>query len=66
MGFTYKPLWDMLERRGISRASFLLLTEISVSTINKLKNNDYVSMEILDRICEGCNCDISDVMKHVK
>lgn len=38
------------------------LTGISKSTIDKMNRGEYVSMEVIDRICNYLHCDISDVV----
>ncbi len=39
---------------------------ISTSTLAKMGKNEYVAMEVLDRICKYLDCNISDVVEHVK
>ncbi len=38
---------------------------LSPSTLAKLSKNEYVAMEVLDRICTYLGCRIEDVVEHV-
>ena len=66
MKFSYKPLWKLLIDREMSNKDLLDITHISKSTLQKLKSEKNVNTEILLRICEGLNCDISEIMECVK
>ena len=39
---------------------------ISPNTLAKFAKNEYVSMDVLNRICEYFECRIEDVIEHVK
>lgn len=38
---------------------------ISSNTLAKLGKNEYISLEIIERICRGLNCDIGDIVEIV-
>lgn len=58
---SYTRLWKLLERKGYSQKDIIWLAGISESTYHKLKANDAVRMDILERICKALNADIGDV-----
>lgn len=62
MPFSYKPLWKLLIDLDMSKKALMDLTGISKSTIDKMNRGEYVSMEVIDRICNYLHCDISDVV----
>lgn len=66
MSFDFKPLWKLLIDRGMKRTDLIDAVGISASTLAKMGKNEYVSMEVINRICNYLNCDISDVVEHVK
>lgn len=63
MGFCYKKLWKLLIDKGLNKSELCQKACISRSTLNKLKNGDNVNTEILERICDVLNCDISDIVE---
>lgn len=62
MPFSYKPLWKLLIDKDLNKKSFMQLTGISKSTVDKMNHGDYISMEVIERICHCLHCDISDVV----
>lgn len=61
MGVNYKRLWIILINREIKKMEFRNGVGISSSTLAKLSKNEYVSMDILVRICNYLECQISDI-----
>ena len=50
---SYNRLWKLLEKKGYSQKDIIWLARISESTYHKLKANDAVRMDILERICKA-------------
>ncbi|MGN0802379.1 MAG: helix-turn-helix domain-containing protein, partial [Candidatus Faecivicinus sp.] len=48
---SYAHLWKLLEKRGYSQKDIVYLAGISESTYRKLKVNDTIRMDVLERIC---------------
>lgn len=63
---SYKKLWIMLLEKNIAKADFRELTNLSTTTMTKLNKNEYVSMEILVRICTKLKCDIGDIVEIIE
>lgn len=63
MNVNYNNLWKLLIDKGMKKKDLREVTGISTASLAKLGKNEYVSMEILVRICEALNCDISDIME---
>lgn len=64
MAFSYKPLWKKLIDLNMTKKSLMDSAKISKSTMDKMSRGEFVSMEILDRICTTLECNISDVVEH--
>lgn len=63
MGVTYKPLWKLLIDREIKKTEMSTAIGISSSTLSKLGKNEYVSLDVLVRICNYLNCQLSDICR---
>ncbi len=50
----------------MSKKALMELTGISKSTVDKMNRGEYISMEVIDRICSGLHCDISSVVIFVE
>lgn len=65
MPITYKPLWKQLIDRDMTKKDFVALIGISTSTLNRMSKNEYVSLKIIDDICNEFECTPNDVIQHV-
>ena len=64
--FTFKPLWKQLIDKNMTRSQLREKANFSMRTLATMGKDEYVAMSILDKICNELNCDISDVIEHVK
>ena len=60
---SYNPLWKLLIDKGISKPKLRDMTGIVPSTMTKMQKNEYVSMDVLVRICSALKCGISEVIE---
>lgn len=63
---SYRPLWVTLASRDLKKKDLMALTSISSATVTKMGKNEYVALEVIDKICTALDCEISDVVAHVK
>ena len=66
MSVEYKKLWIMLIEKRITKQQLRKMAELSTSTMTKLNKNQYVSMEMLVRICHALDCNIGDIVDCVQ
>jgi DNA-binding Xre family transcriptional regulator len=65
MAVSYKRLWIILAEKEMSRAELRKKAQIAPNTMTKLSKNEFVSMPILDKICEVLGTDYGEIMEHV-
>lgn len=65
MAVSYKGLWKMLIDRELKKVDIRTELGISSSTFAKMTKNQYVSLELLDRMSEYLNCDIGDLVERI-
>lgn len=65
MNVSYNKLFKLLIDKNMKKTDLRLATGISSNTLAKLSNNEYVSMEVLVRICRVLDCDFCDIMEIV-
>ena len=59
----YNNLFKLLIDKGLKKSEFSKLCNISAPTLSKLSKNEYVSMDILVRICKGLDCTLDDIVE---
>ena len=57
----YDRLWSLLEKKEISQYK-LVKSGISPSVLNRLKHNQGVTTETIDKLCKILNCNVEDIM----
>ena len=63
MDLSYNKLFKMLIDKGLNKTEFAKEVGISTNTLAKLSRNEYVSMEIIVRICRKMHCRIEDIVE---
>lgn len=66
MEVNYNKLWKQMIDKGMKKSELRELTGIGTNTLAKLSKNQPVSMEVLMKLCEKLECDISDVCEFIK
>lgn len=66
MAFSYNPLKKLLIDKSIKLEELRSALGISSATSAKINKNEYVSMKVLDDICNYLGCNIEDVITHIK
>jgi len=63
MGVNYKRLWKRLIDDEIETTELHNSTGVAPSTFTKMRKNEYVSLDVLVRICNFLNCQLSDIVE---
>ena len=58
---SYKPLWKTLTDKDMTKQDLRKATGLSSATITKTGWDETVSTQVLARIFEALECDISDI-----
>lgn len=59
---SYDPLFKKLVDVKMNRTELAKIAGISKGTMTKIGKNEYVALEVIERICNVLDCDISDVV----
>lgn len=62
-GVSYKRLWKLLIDKDMRKKDLRDATGISSASMAKLGKNENVTTDVLVRICNALNCDLSDIME---
>ncbi len=61
MAISYKKLFKLMIDKDMKKKDLRTLTGVSYSTLLKMENGEYVSLDVLDRICRSLHCQLSDI-----
>lgn len=65
MKLSYKKLWVILVERDLKKTEFAKKAGISTASIAKLGKGANVTTDVLLKICEYLECNISDIVEVV-
>lgn len=63
MALSYKKLFKLLIDRDLKKKDLCRLADISTSSVTKLRKNQHVNTEILEKICDALECDIFEIVE---
>lgn len=63
---TYKKLWHKLLDKGMTKSDLQKAAQLSWSSIAKLNRGKNMSTDLLLRICNVLECDLSDMVETVE
>lgn len=66
MDVCYNKLFKLLIDKRIKKTELRKMTGISPNTLTKLSNNEFVSMEVLVKICRALKCDVGDIVEVIQ
>ena len=58
----YNNLWKLLIDKKLKRTNLVSGAGISTSALAKMGKNQYVSLEVINKICQYLNVDIKDIV----
>ena len=65
MGVSYKKLFKLLIDRNMKKKDLQQAAGISPASVAKLAKDEYVSLEVLVKICSALNVAFGDIMECV-
>ncbi len=61
----YKPFLKLLIDRGIKKYEIMEMAKISKGTMARLGKSEYVSLEVIDKLCAALHVQPGDLMEYV-
>lgn len=65
MAISYNKLWKLLVDKKMSQAELRKAAHIAPNTMTKLRRDEEVSMNVIERICKVLSTDIGDIMQFI-
>lgn len=65
MAVSYDKLWKLLQGKDMTKAELRKVSGISPNTMTKLRRDEPVMLNVLDKICVSLDCNYGDIMDYV-
>lgn len=63
MAVTYTKLFHLLIDRGIQSAELTEKAGFSANILTRLRRNQYISLESIEKICLALDCKVDDILE---
>lgn len=63
LAVSYKKLFKLLIDRNMKKKDLQQAASLSPASVTKLAKDEYVSMEVLVKVCTALNVDFGDIME---
>lgn len=61
----YDKLWMTLKEKGISQYQLINKYDVSTGQLDRLRKNESVSTNTLDKLCTILHCNLNDIAEHI-
>ena len=65
MAISYKRLFHLLIDKRMTNSELMEHTGFSANIITRMKRNNYVSLESIEKICRALNCGVDDILEFI-
>ncbi len=66
MSISYRKLWMKVAEKELTNPQVREMADVSASTFTKMKKNEYVSLESLEKIALALDCEIGELIEITK
>jgi len=63
---SYKPFYETLFKKNITEYYMIFKLGFSANTMHRIKHGEAISTKTLDALCFALDCDVSDIIEHIK
>ena len=66
MAISYNKLWKLLIDKKMTAADLRKQADIPPNTLTRMKKDQTVTMQVLERICDVLDTDFGDVVEYIQ
>ncbi len=63
MAVSYKKLFHLLIDKGMTNAGLMEKAGFSANIITRIKRDNYISLDTIEKICKTLNCGVDDILE---
>ena len=65
MAVSYKRLFHLMIDKGMTNAELIDKGGFSANIITRLKRDNYIALESIERICRALDCGVDDILEFI-
>ena len=63
---SFKPLFNTLLKKGVTEYELIFKQGFSANTFHRIKHGHDISTKTIDALCFALDCEVSDIIEHIK
>ena len=63
---SYRPFYQTMLKRGLTEYNLIYKEGFSANILHRMKHGKTITIKTLDTLCFILDCDVSDIIEHVK
>lgn len=63
---SYRPFYQTLLKRDMTEYHLIYKEGVSANILHRMKHGKNITMKTLDTLCFILDCDVSDIVEHVR
>ena len=65
MAVSYRKLFHLMIDKGMTNAELMEKCGFSANIITRLKRDNYIALESIERICRALDCGVDDILEFI-
>ena len=61
----FDRLWVTMEKKGVTQYDLYTHHNVNRSLLDRLRHNQNVEMNTIDKLCNILGCNVEDIMEHI-
>lgn len=66
MSVSYDKLWKLIKANKMKKQELSKEAELSSYMMTKLSKDEYVSLEVISKLCKVFHCDVGDIVEIIE
>lgn len=62
----FDKLWQTMQERGITQYDLYTKYNMNRAQLHRLRHNQNIESNTIDRLCNVLDCNVEDIMTHIK
>lgn len=63
---SYEPFYETMLKKNITEYALIFKHGVPANTLHRMKHGEAITTKTLDMLCDILDCEVSDIVKHIK
>ena len=63
---SYEPFYKTMLKKDMTEYALIFKHGVPANTLHRMKHGEAITTKTLDTLCDILDCEVSDIVKHIK